>query len=173
MSQELLLVLIPALIALGGTLFTVYFTVRQQRQQQKQDGSKPFTADQQAAYKGLWDKLEEVHVMMRTTDSALLKYNAALSEVNAFVLKNALYLDNDDQKLANQYLDSLKQITEIVNAHYTQNPESEAARTWSITETMAAPAMREFTPEEQAVIEKMETIRQKILEKCRRVLKSQ
>lgn len=171
MSQDVLLVLIPALIALVGTLITVYISVRQQRQQSHQEGGKPYTADQQAAYKALWDELEEVHVMMRTQSSALLKYNTALSQVNGFILKNAPYLDNDDQRLANQYLDALKRITEIVNAHYTQNPDSQAAGDWGKTDTFAAPAMREFTPEEQAVVKQMEDARQKILDKCRRILK--
>jgi hypothetical protein len=168
MSQELLLVVIPALIALVGTLLTLYIMSRQQRQQTQQEIRKPFTTDQQAAYKALWDELESVHILLRTDEAALKRYNDALAQVNAFLMKNALYLDDSDKTLANEYLASLKQMTEIVNKYSDSLPQ--LARGWASTETFAFETVKKFEQEEQVVVKHMEETRRKILDKCRRVL---
>ncbi|NJR12966.1 hypothetical protein HC776_03740 [bacterium] len=120
--------------------------------------------------KRLWDLLEEIHLQFRTDESALNKYSTAITQVNSFLIKNALYLDEQDQNLARTYLTSLKALTEIVNKYRDDVPQLAAG--WDSTATFSTSMVQQFQQEEKAVVEALEGTRQQILDKCRRVLKS-
>ncbi len=170
MSQEVLLVLIPALIALGGTLLTLYITMWSQRKQKQHDKGRQFTADQQAAYKSLWSVLEEIHLQFRTDEAALEKYGSAVTLVNSFLIKNAVYLDDEDQTLSHAYLGALKKLTEIVKDYSDEIPQ--LVHGWASTSVFSMDMMKLFQEEERVVVEEMEATRKKILDKCRLILKS-
>jgi hypothetical protein len=104
----------PALIALIGTLIVVLFGYRQWRKQQEITRYGNFITEKQNAYKGLWEKLEEVHVKLRSKDVSQKEYKKCLLNINSYVLKQNLYIDETDKNLANEYLDSLYKLKELI-----------------------------------------------------------
>jgi hypothetical protein len=109
-------VLIPALIGLIGTLLTILVGVWQWRKQQQQTRTVAFTSERQTAYTTLWEKLEAVHVRLRTSagDEAIIR--PLVQDVNAFILQHRLHLDSQDHQLANEYLNALQAYDQAIRA---------------------------------------------------------
>ena len=57
---------LPAIIALVGAIVAVFVCYRQWRRQQDTTRTSDFRAERQKTYKELWEKLEDVHVRLRT-----------------------------------------------------------------------------------------------------------
>ncbi len=169
MNNELLIVIVPALIALVGVLVTIYFNSRQQRQQSRREDSQAFTAEKRAAYKQLWEELEQTNVSLRTGKLSLDKYDQAVQQVNSFILKQALFLDAEDQRVANQYLEALRQLAGIVEKYADQIPELQTD--WASTQRdIPVKALMQFHAEEQAAVSRLDELRNQIIDKCRQVL---
>jgi hypothetical protein len=161
MSDSTAQAIIPALIALLGTLLTIAVGIWQWRKQTQSQHSSPFTADKQAAYKALWENLESAHVKVRIENTNAADYKKIVQDINSFILKQSLYLDEADRTLANTYLSKLQAF-----ANFVQSSENESLKeTWAITS--------EFPPEMTDAIrayQEMEATRNQILERCRKVL---
>jgi hypothetical protein len=100
--------LIPALIALIGTLLTILVGVWQWRKQQQQARTASFNSDRQTAYKTLWEKVEAVHIKLRTSAGDEAAIRSLVQDVNGFILQNRLHLEAQDHQLANEYLKALQ-----------------------------------------------------------------
>lgn len=116
MSESTLQAVIPALIALVGTLLTVLVGLWQWRKQSSLQHSSQFVSDQQAAYKALWEKLEDAHIKLRVDNSSTANYKSFVQDVNSFILKQSLYLEQEDQTLANNYLQQLQDFAQYVQS---------------------------------------------------------
>jgi hypothetical protein len=164
MSDSTIQAIVPALIALLGTLLTIGFGYWQWRKQnQSQRGTTPFNADKQAAYKGLWEKLEEAHVKVRVENTNATDYKKVVQDINGFILKQALYLDEADRTLANTYLSKLQEFSDFVQSSQNESMKE----TWAITSEFPAEmtdAIRSY--------QEMEAARNQLLERCRKVLNS-
>jgi hypothetical protein len=107
---------IPALIALIGTVLTILIGYRQWRRQQETSRDGDFRTQKQQTYKELWEKLEDVHVRLRFEDVGHEEFSSLVRDVNSYILKRGLYLEKDDQTLANQYLSKVREFTNRVAA---------------------------------------------------------
>ena len=67
---------------------------------------KALRVGRQEAYAALWDVVQKTHVTARTTTEELTRENFTLmlQEVNTFILRNGIYIEDDDYKLVNRYL---------------------------------------------------------------------
>jgi hypothetical protein len=164
MSDSTAQAIIPALIALVGTILAILVGIWQWRKQPSLQRSSQFVSDKQAAYKALWDKLEEAHVKLRVDNPSPQAHKTLAQDVNSFILKQSLYLEPEDQKLANTYLQRLQDFDKYVQASDNQ----QVKETWAITS--------EFPPEMSEAIKTyrdLETTRNQLLERCRKVLSGQ
>src|SRR5690242_6678559 len=117
MSDSTVQAIIPALIALLGTLLTIAVGIWQWRKQtQSQQRSTPFNTDKQAAYKALWENLESSHVKVRVENTNAADYKKIVQDINSFILKQSLYLDEADRTLANTYLSKLQAFANFVQS---------------------------------------------------------
>jgi hypothetical protein len=161
MSDSTIQAIVPALIALLGTLLTIAVGIWQWRKQNQTQHAKPFAADKQAAYKALWEKLEDAHVKIRVENTNPADYKKAVQDINGFILKQSLYLDESDRALANTYLSKLQEFSNFV-----QSSENESLKeTWADTGA--------FPPEMTNAVrayQEMEAARNQILERCRKIL---
>jgi hypothetical protein len=161
MSESTLQAIIPALIALVGTLLTILIGVWQWRKQTTAGRTDQFQSDKQAAYKSLWDNLETAHITLRVDNHNPADYQKLVQTVNSFILKHALYLEDQDRLLANTYLKQLQAF-----AQYVQSSQDTGLKeTWADTGA--------FPPEMTAAIRAyrdMDETRQQILERCRKML---
>jgi hypothetical protein len=168
MPTELWIAVIPALIALGGTVLTLIVTGRRQRQKDRNDGKHKYQDARQEAYGLLWEKLEEVHMVMRTDSAPLEKYNDAVREINTYISQKAILLDDEDQKLANQYMYVLRQVTQLVEKYAADIPQLKYG--WEITAPINMGLIQEFQTEEQKIVVRMNSIRKNILAKCKAIV---
>jgi hypothetical protein len=129
--SEILKVAIPATIALIGTIITVGIGYRQWKRQQNESRSVSYLTEQQTAYKELWRKLEDVHLKLRTDDVTEPEFRAFVLDVNSYIIRNSLYLDDRDRELSNQYLRSVRRMKELVMESGDQ--EAQDAMTVSLT----------------------------------------
>ncbi|MBZ0290569.1 MAG: hypothetical protein K8I30_23295 [Anaerolineae bacterium] len=161
MSDSTIQAIVPALIALLGTLLTIAVGVWQWRRQNQAQRADPFKADKQAAYKALWDKLEDAHVKIRVENTDTADYKKVVQDINGFMLKQALYLDEADRILANTYLKNLQAFSDFVQSSANESLKE----TWADTGA--------FPPEMTNAVrayQQMEAARNQILERCRKVL---
>ena len=96
------------LIALAGTLAGAAVGFYQWRRQNGNPNRAAVADARRKAAEAIWGKLEELNLELRSpaadrrTDLRLLA-----ADLNATFLRNSLYLDQDTQRLANDYLASL------------------------------------------------------------------
>src|ERR1041384_1705607 len=112
--EDILKVAIPAAIALIGTIVTVLIGYRQWKRQQEASRYSTVFTEKQSAYKELWNKLESVHIKLRTGDVSLAEFNNLVREVNSYILKNGLYIEEKDRQLSSQYLKAVFKMKEII-----------------------------------------------------------
>ena len=128
----------------------------------------PTPTERQTAYKLLWEKLKDVELELRSEKSTMQKYESAVRTVNEFILGSALYLDDEDYELANQYMTYLKQVEELVKKYSDEIPQ--LRRGWHSTEKIIPKAIQQFETEEQQIVNQMNETRNQILTKCKSIV---
>jgi hypothetical protein len=114
--HEILKNAVAALIALVGTVLAILVGYRQWKRQQQTTREGEFRFQKQQTYKELWEKLEDVHIRLRTGVVSSDEFRSLIRDVNSYILKRGLYLEGDDQQLANQYLSKVREFTDLVAA---------------------------------------------------------
>ena len=71
-------------------------------------------ATRHAAYRELWEELEDIYWKLRNGDSDASALRALLRDVNAFLGENLLYIRKADQELFTQYILSLQRLKAAV-----------------------------------------------------------
>ena len=166
--KDMLKVILPALIALIGTLVVALIGYRQWRRQQTNAREDEFRKQQREAYKGLWDKLEDVHVKLRVDTVPKEDFRAMTRDVNTYILKNNLHLETEDRELANQYLDRVRKFVEIVESSGVEA----AMQTLENTGILTADVCRNIRELDESQTD-MEKIREALIERYRKVLKGE
>lgn len=161
--SETLKVAIPAVIALIGTIITASLAYRQWKRQQQAARSSSFLVDKQTAYKNLWDNIEKVHIKLRTEEVYQSQFNTLLTDVNAFILSNALYLEEHDRRLVNQYLQGLFRFVEIIRSSGDEEAK-EALRTTAIIPRSTIEKVNEL----KALSEELDLVRNSLIQHCRK-----
>jgi hypothetical protein len=131
---------VPALIALVGTLVAIFIGYRQWKSQRDQTRSQKFQEGRELAYKQLWEKLEEVHLKVRSDSVGKRDFDELVQEVNAYLLKNSLYVAKADRKLATEYLDAVWKLSQLVAKSKDKRIQSE----WAKTGPLPADALDEY-----------------------------
>jgi hypothetical protein len=71
---------------------------------------------QASIYKSLWSKIEELHILVRIQDLDQQAFDKNVQELNIFTIRNSLDIDEEDKKVANQYLQTLYKLKALVRA---------------------------------------------------------
>ena len=161
--NEYLKIILPASIALIGTIITIVIGYRQWRRQQESSRRATFFTEKRSAYKGLWEKLEEVHIKLRTEEVSISEFNGLLRDVNSYILKQSLYLEPQDQALSNQYLKTVRRYAEIVLGSGNEEAIEEMAVTGP---GLPIETVKEF----RALHEERDRIRNRIIERFRTII---
>lgn len=160
-TGQILLVSIPALIALVGTIVTIII----QQRNRKSDKGQGFITDRQNTYKRLWEMLEDAHVKLRTQEELDEgQFKELLSNINAFILKNSLYLEDGDQALANRYLKAIRHMRDLIIE--ADNPELQDA----MEITGAIPVEPEAMQELRQAVTETDGLRNELLERFRKFI---
>ncbi|HDN79167.1 MAG TPA: hypothetical protein ENG33_01720 [Chloroflexi bacterium] len=158
-------VAIPAAIALVGTIITVAIGYYQWRRKQDLASYGAFQSEKRAIYKELWRMLENVHIKLRVDTVSWDEFHVLLREVNSYILKHSLYLDEQDRILANRYLDSLWELKRLI----TRSGDEEAERDWCATRTIP-PEVIERVQEIGYVQDEVSQIRKELIKRFRKAI---
>ncbi len=153
------------MVALIGTIITIYFGYRQWKKQQDTSRYSTFVTEKHAAYKMLWEKLEEVHIKLRTDSVSYSDFNNLVREVNSYILKNALYLEEQDKELSNQYLKSVFRFKEIIS----ESGDDDAQEAMNVTGNMPLNTIKKIK-ELQTIMEEVNKIRGTIIERFKKII---
>src|SRR5437879_2523276 len=121
---------IVAIIGLAGTLIAALIAYRQWRTGERLKREAGFVERQQALYRELWEKVERASVSLRRAGAdppdepepiRLLRrekeFDAAIVEVNSFLLVNSLYIDRRDRDATRRYMDAVREYTSLLFRH--------------------------------------------------------
>lgn len=141
-SVEILKIVVPAAVALVGTVLTTIIAYRRWKREQEDARSGEYESQRQKAYSELWNMLVEVHIKLRVDAIDQPAFRTLVQEVTAYLLKSSLWLDKEDRRLATEYLHALYHFKEGVFAL-----ESEAARqSWIHTGELPADVAKDHGP---------------------------
>jgi hypothetical protein len=96
-----------AALGLLGTLVVAFLGYRQWKKQQDLARYGGFLSDRQTAYKELWQKLEVVHLSVRSEEFHEQEFHELVRAVNVHLIQAGLHLDRGEKKRVNDYLVAL------------------------------------------------------------------
>jgi hypothetical protein len=100
--------ILTALIGLAGTLAVAYFGYCQWRAGQRTSSRSELVATKRQTYQELWKMVETVHSDLRVApEKHLPSLNRQMGQINAYILKNEIYLADGDHELVDSYLQAL------------------------------------------------------------------
>jgi hypothetical protein len=128
--MENLRIVLPALIALIGTLVVAYLGYRQWRRQHALTRAGSLLIEKQTAYKSIWNKLEDVNVAVRAETFTKQQFREAVKSVNVELMKSGLLLEGDEQVVVHDYLGALQafgeKLAEVDHEEYADEVEDVA-----------------------------------------------
>ena len=160
MDSELLKVVLPAAIALVGTIITVVLGYRYWTRQRRASRRDALLDERARAYKELWEKLEDIHPCLRGRQYEPSQFSQMVREVNAFAMKLGLHIDDQDSSLASRYLESVFEYCSIIN-----NSNIEAAMRPSFETTVISRDVLDRVEGLEAAQEKVRTLRGQIIKR--------
>jgi len=153
----------PAIIALLGTIVVALIGYRQWKRQQEATRGSEFRSQKQQTYRELWDQLENIHVRLRTKKVAREEFHSLLRDVNSYILKHGLYLESDDQQLADQYLSKVREFTDLITASHSEDAKTALHSTGQIP-----PQVIQTVRNLERINSELNQIRQQIIERYRK-----
>jgi hypothetical protein len=110
-------------------------------------------------------RLEDVHLKLRTDDVSEEGFRKLVLEVNSYILKHALYLDERDRELANEYLKAVRRMKTLV----LESNNRDAI--WAMQSSMPIPSEVTLSAKElrQTVLE-VDQIRGTLIERFRQIV---
>ena len=78
--------------------------------------SKGFYASRQEAYQQLWEKVERLNVDARIEAIPEEDYFKRNAEINAFMLRSSVYIDDPDRRLVNSYIQAAHRFHEVIRS---------------------------------------------------------
>lgn len=106
MDSTAFAIIFGPIIGLVGTLVGLWLGHHQWRRERDQQDRKLFDEKLQTAYFELWHVVEDAHLTMRASLSAVSSadFSGHLTDVNNFMIRHGLYIERDDRYLVLQYL---------------------------------------------------------------------
>jgi len=163
---DILKVVVPATIALIGTILTIWFGYHQWKRQQDAARSGTYVTEKQSAYKELWVMLENVHIKLRTDEVSQQEFRILVLEVNSYILRQSLYLDDYDRELSNQYLKAVRRMKEAVLEFGDEESEFEAVTTGAMPAEVIT-----FAKEYRESVRQVDQLRGKLVERFRTIVR--
>lgn len=157
--SDLLKVAIPALSALFGVIVGLAIGFYQWKVERREVRISEYLRKRRESYQIFFDKLEDAHLELRLSDIDEEDFTLFIIDVNSHLLKNAIYMDQEDRELADRYLRKLLEL----KGYIEEGSDEIKKKKWHLT-TIGTP----YNPLEEEV----EYIRRKIIDKVRHVLKT-
>jgi hypothetical protein len=109
-------VFIPAVLAFAAAILGSLLAYRQWKKQRSVERGKSFDADRATAYKELWSRLEAIHLRLRAADVRGDDFEAAVRDLNAFILGSEIYFEPGIQARAKAYVEAARNVSVIIKS---------------------------------------------------------
>jgi hypothetical protein len=116
LNKEYVVPIAVALIGLVGTIAGLWVGYRRWLEDKRVAASKGFYAGRQEAYQQLWEKVERLNVDARIEAIPQEDYSKRIAEINAFMLRSSVYIDDPDRQLVNSYIQAAHRFHEVVRS---------------------------------------------------------
>jgi hypothetical protein len=135
MMDDLSKVVIPAVIALVGTLTVALIAYSQWRRQAQVSRRLKFGEERVRAVQELWDKVQNIHLEARKSvdnprDDDVVRDQ--LKDFNSFIIRRALYLESEEVSLARHYLASVEKFVALLRLSANMQIQDDFAITATI-----------------------------------------
>ena len=157
--SDWLKVAVPAFSALFGVIVGLVIGFYQWRVERREEKSGEYFRKRRECYQTLFDKLEDAHLELRLSDIDAEDFTLFIIDVNSHLLRNAVYMDQEDRELADEYMNNLFHLKEEIQ----NSDDDERKRNWTSTT---------ISPPRDVYEARVEYNRHKIIEKVRHVLKT-
>jgi hypothetical protein len=114
MGDELAKVAIPALLGLLGTLFGLWVGQSRWSSELRMKKRRAFDAKRHVAYEELWNIVENGHITLRVDVPEVAEVRKLEQHINAFRMRNAIYLDAEDSTLAGAYFNTVVKLATAI-----------------------------------------------------------
>ncbi len=131
-------------------------------------GAQQFSDERRSVYVQMWNMLEDVHVKLRTETLGEATFDQLVTMVNAFSLKNSLYLEKDHGALVSLYLEEVFRLSQLV----AQSRNKRLQRKWAITDRLPPDVTEEYE-EIRSAWAKVDKARDTLVTEFRRVLQAE
>lgn len=120
-------------------------------------------AARREAYEGLWKKLEQINLGLRTRRDRNPKLFSALREVNTYFIAHSLYFDDKDQNLITDYVIAMGRLRETI----FESGDSDVTSAFALT--AATPRFFAQDEEIRLAAENVERLRSRVKKIVQRV----
>jgi len=153
-------------LGLTGTLAVAALGYWQWRRTQR---SGSYLQDRTAAYKEVWDALEEINLYVRRGQFDKERFDALVREANTRIIKHGLHVAEKDRDLAAAYMRALEAVGEVLS-----QPGVDVAFK-QVQDDMAVTASGKLLPTGMAdvyrdAIQEMERSRKRVIDSFRRMI---
>jgi hypothetical protein len=161
--------ILPALIALAGTLGVAYIGYRQWKKDRSATHTDDYLKARREAYKAAWEKLEAAHLYVRSEKFERATFNELMRDVNSHLMKVGLYLESGEKSRVNEYLNALRGLGEVLAGPAADRMRDEVRE--SMYTTGAIPiGIRREAPKLAGAYDDVERRRDVVKDQFRRVL---
>ena len=123
----IILGIVGPVLGLSGVVLGIWYGQRHWRRERDDRHGEFYQTARREAYTGLWEVVQDAHLNMRASLKTGLKgFPVFLTDVNSFIWKHGLYIDDADRELAQEYLYLVYEFLRII-------APNEAAKDWAIT----------------------------------------
>jgi hypothetical protein len=170
--QDLLKTILPASIALIGTILVAIVGYRQWKRQQELARYGSFLSERQNAYKQLWEKLEAAHLYIRTEAFEKEVFQELMRAVNIHMITAGLLLKDGEKERVNRYLQALEALGQCL-ATADAGPAREDARDTMYATGALPPEVLQSVKGLQRAFAAVETERTNLIARFRKQLGAQ
>jgi hypothetical protein len=132
------------------------------------DAAAKFAERRRRTYERLWHRLEAAHLKIRMEDVDRPAFSALLRDINAYIIKNSIYLANKDHELADSYLKMLMEFRNLIAEAGQEEVERDFVDTLWIL-----PSALNQARQARTLLETLNTVRDELLGRVRQVLVGQ
>jgi hypothetical protein len=121
-----------------------------------------YIEDREAAYKAVWQALEEIHLYVRTGDFDAPTFDELMKKANTLLIQQGLYISDEDKDRAGGYIAALRELGLVLGQMEASAP---ARHEMALTAEDAA-----VPPEFRRVYEAYRSARSVAMERFRRAI---
>jgi hypothetical protein len=106
--------IIAAALGLAGTLIGLGVGYRRWSRERAAQRYGRFENERQDVYRSMWDRVEQINASLRRQRVDAAGFAQAVADLNEFIIRNGVHVDEADHDLVNEYLAAVQRFHAVV-----------------------------------------------------------